>query len=146
MKVSELTGAMLDYWVGQACGFGRACRITDHGRLEDEHCFFFTGVRDENDHLVHRSGDAWRPSTSWAQAGPIIAREGISISPPESPVHRHGGPHAGWGDRGLWSSTIFRRGPHRRTVAFHESDPLVAAMRAFVASRFGAEVTDEVTV
>lgn len=118
MKVEELSGALLDYWVARA-----------EGMTHDQATF---------------AVPAHSYSSSWAHGGPIIERAGIQISPPESPVHRHGGPHAGWGDSGLWAATIFRKGAHRRTVHFDEVSPLLVAMRAYVSWNFGTDVPDEV--
>lgn len=53
MKVSELAGSQLDFWVARAEGV----EATVDTQLK------FT------------------PSTDWAQGGPIIDREGIAISP-----------------------------------------------------------------
>lgn len=139
MKVSELSGALLDYWVAKI-EFGDGAyepRIVDW--TDGERYCLFPGALN-GDEIY--GGPRYRPSTDWSIAGPIIEREGIQISPPESPVHRHGGPLAGWGESGLWCSTIFRKGPHRRCVQFDEHSPLVAAMRMHVANRFGKEVPD----
>lgn len=63
------------------------------------------------------------PSSSWVEAGPIIERERIEISPSVTP-----------GDT-RWSAWAYGRG-----VIYFGPTPLVAAMRAFVASRFGPTV------
>lgn len=110
MKTSELTGALLDYWVARVEGLqarpyrlgeatARCWTIDKQGRTD---CVF-------------------SPSTSWAQGGPIIERERIRT---QFDV-------AGWdaqtqGDDWIYSAPT----------------PLVAAMRAYVASKFGNEVED----
>jgi hypothetical protein len=75
-----------------------------------------------------------RPSTDWAQGGPIIERECMTISAlyaqknPPSPEYAHGE----WGAYipcGV-NSEAAGRGP----------TPLIAAMRCFVASKLGDEV------
>ena len=64
--------------------------------------------------------EPYAPSTDWSQGGPIIEREGITICP----AHPKG-----------WSATI--------DDERWEDDcatPLIAAMRCYVASKFGEEV------
>ncbi|WP_454751627.1 DUF2591 domain-containing protein [Cupriavidus necator] len=110
MKVSELEGALLDYWVARADGL--EAEIID-GLRETKHCF--VGSWNEG-------GYYFKPSTDWAHGGPIIERERIGVLP-------RGGEWAAW--------------------AIEDMDPsgtgesaLVAAMRAYVASKFGNEVAD----
>jgi len=62
----------------------------------------------------------WRPSTDWAQGGPIIERERVSVAERES---------------GEWVALI--RGWHEDVEG---PTHLIAAMRAFVASRLGTEI------
>ena len=63
----------------------------------------------------------FRPSTDWAQGGPIIEREGISIN-----SHLDG--HE-WFARDYW-------GMNEQA----DEKPLIAAMRCYVASKLGDEV------
>ena len=65
-------------------------------------------------------------STSWAQAGPIIEREGMQIYMVD---------HSFWGATMWWddehgASEFTQKGP----------TPLIAAMRCYVASKLGGEV------
>lgn len=60
MKVSELEGADLDYWVAKAEGY-RPLWWEDH---------WF---------VLLDKGAAYRPSTDWSQGGPIIEREQITL-------------------------------------------------------------------
>jgi hypothetical protein len=156
MKVSELTGALLDYWVAKHDPRCEGCGIAyllDHelgphyvGSTADGIAFFIptAGVLQlMRLKRAYQHADAYRPHAEWAHGGPIIEREGIQISPPESMMHVLGGPNAGWQQTGVWHSTIFRRGAHRRTVQRHETSPLIAAMRAYVASKLGDEVPDD---
>lgn len=73
-------------------------------------------------------------STSWHHGGRLIERYNISLGPPQSPVHRNGGRQPGWGQSGMWSSTSWtlRKADGGRGIAFHETLPLVAAMRLIV--------------
>jgi hypothetical protein len=109
MKTSELTGAALD-WAVAKC----------EGRSEPE--------------VVNNFSVAWYTwgnthySTDWAQGGPIIEREGISLAcrPKDA--------------RGLWCAVL---GPNRFLSPDHEGSgptPLIAAMRCYVASKLGDEV------
>jgi hypothetical protein len=105
MKTSELTGAALDWAVAKCEGPNSvaACYYD-----EDD----LPMCRDEAPHME------WRPSTDWAQGGPIIEREGLSITQ----------------QVGRWAAQtdddLFAYGP----------TPLVAAMRCYVASKLGDEV------
>jgi hypothetical protein len=63
----------------------------------------------------------YTPSTDWAQGGPIIEREGITVGP----------------DTGLdWWVAHIKGGVY----IDHGSTPLIAAMRCYVASKLGAEI------
>lgn len=66
------------------------------------------------------------PSKNWQHGGPIIDRERISLSPSIRLIQ---------GDAGYWIANM-------REAAGVESGPtpLIAAMRAFVASKLGGEV------
>jgi len=102
MKTSELQGAALDWAVAK-------CEEID--LFETEGWFYAedTGTR-----------SPYRPSTNWAQGGPIIEREGIAI----------------WirYDEG-WKALM---------KAYDEDmsgeTPLIAAMRCYVTSKLGDEI------
>jgi hypothetical protein len=109
LKVSELSGAALD-WAVAKC----------EGRQEPE--------------VVNNFAVAWYTwpnthySTDWAQGGPIIEREGISIRYSEKDA------------RGAWYAVL---GPNRFLSPDHEGSgptPLIAAMRCYVASKLGDDV------
>jgi hypothetical protein len=108
IKTSELTGAALDWAVAKCEGVDGLFEAYEVGR----HHF----------------------STNWAQGGPIIERECITISAlyaqknPPSPEYAHGE----WGAYipcGI-NSEAAGQGP----------TPLIAAMRCYVASKLGDEV------
>ena len=119
MKTSELTGAALDWAVAKCEGE----RIKWDA---DEEAFIYYDREEGGDRT-------WSPSTDWAQGGPSIEREGITVS--------YGSPVVGleWMacDRG---STHIQHGPTY----------LIAAMRCYVASKLGdtvdvpAELTGEI--
>ncbi len=71
--------------------------------------------------------DRYEPSTSWAQAGPIIERERIGIWPSDAL-------------KGLWAARPdYEVFPERRPPSYGVT-PLIAAMRCYVASKLGDEV------
>lgn len=113
MKVSDLTGAMLDMWVAKAEGLKAS--IEEIGGknycLQGDKC---------------RMG--YSPSSDWSQGGPIIEREKIKLEP----IHKlKGGEFVCWNAKALpWM------------YAMEGETPLLAAMRAYVASKFGLEVEE----
>ena len=66
------------------------------------------------------NGDFWFPSTNWAQGGPIIEREGISLDKMY--------------DTPEWCASM------ENTKGYRGPTPLIAAMRCYVASKLGEEV------
>jgi hypothetical protein len=124
MKTYDLTGAALDYWVAKAeghlvrsCGDGTYWNDTECGPI---------GVTD----LQFPGETYFSPSTLWEQGGPIIQREHIAIR---------------WDDETLYGQ------PQNQWLAEHRNmrgamagpQPLIAAMRAYVASKFGEDVPDD---
>jgi hypothetical protein len=107
MKTHELTGPALDWAVAKA-EYG----LTDVGS-------FLDGV------IAHPNYSKYRPSLNWAQGGPIIERERISICPKTRSA-------------GFKSFVIRPSGE----VQFKASGPtpLVAAMRCLVLAELGEEV------
>ncbi|MCQ0032562.1 phage protein NinX family protein [Burkholderia glumae] len=143
MKVSELSGALLDYWVarcemeGQLSGHELrrkaegVCLIVD---LSDDQVvgYICEGIRGRyrarKDWNLVNGEWCYQPSSDWAFGGPIIERERFNLIP-------------SCGDAGSW----FARDVSRDVAIWHFGPTvLVAAMRVFVASRFGTEVPDEV--
>ena len=116
IKTTELTGPALDWVVAQVV----------HANLQrtyGEPVFNPKTKRIYQTQGLQQIGVNYSPSTNWAQGGPIIEREGITVCH-GSPVH------------GLeWlacdkSSTHIQHGPSY----------LIAAMRCFCASKLGEEV------
>ena len=65
----------------------------------------------------------YKPSTDWAQGGPIIEREAIQLTPDEY--------------TGTWAAYMTNGGePYEGTG----KTPLIAAMRCYVASKMGDEI------
>jgi len=108
MKTSELTGAALDWAVAK-------CEGIDYGK----------------DDVRFRGAYARKYSTDWAQAGPIIEREGISVAYIDDNI----------ADGAWFASTV---GGDENTEG---PTPLIAAMRCYVASKLGdtVEIPEELT-
>lgn len=106
MKVTEIDGPLLDYWVAKA-EWGEA-QIVDGDVLG--------GAGSE------WVGRVFSPTTIWAQAGPLIEKKRIKLLPPE-------------GDRLVWLAEA----GHAQGL---DASPLMAAMRALVAAKFGEEVAE----
>jgi hypothetical protein len=98
MKTSELTGAALDWAVAK-------CEVGD---------------------AAEQAGDWWKPSTNWAQGGPIIEREGIGLDQ--------------YADYPRWQAfTPAPEQPSGQAVC-NGPTPLIAAMRCYVASKLGDDI------
>jgi len=105
MRTSELTGAALDWAAAKCEGWDAPiCKnpgwsVPVYVATNDSKLFTYT------------------PSTDWSQGGPIIEREGISITYDDVWTAEDVYGRAQWGDT-----------------------PLIAAMRCFVASKLGDTV------
>jgi hypothetical protein len=130
VKTAELDGVLLDYWTARADGL--TAKIVRAGER-------LNGVRADGDvaaALTPGYADWWQPfHVYWGSAGPIIEREKITLV--------------------AWTGGVWQAFVGEMSVYIDESEPgyledeptptppLVAAMRAFVASRFGDTVPDE---
>jgi hypothetical protein len=117
MKTSELTGAALD-WAVAKCE-----RVDDYILYES----FMTRWGDDE-------GDTYQYSTDWAQGGPIIEREEITLE------HLYGAGDAG---ADVWVATLTCEDKKFGGVECFEEQgptPLIAAMRCYVASKLGDTV------
>jgi hypothetical protein len=104
MRVHDLKGVALDYWAARAAGVDTSART-----------------------------EPYRPSSSWSDGGPIVAREEISIwRYPDNDSWHAGKAFDFVREEGIKAEHYYQ-GP----------TPLVAAMRCFIASRLGSEVPDE---
>lgn len=110
VKTSKLTDHALDWAVARAEGM-EAFQIKANGPVHLRR-------------MVGCSPTAFRPSTNWAQGGPIIEREKMWVSWVES-NYKH--------IDGCWSAYV-------RSRICYGPTPLIAAMRSFVASKLGDEV------
>jgi hypothetical protein len=103
INVDVLVGAALDWTVGLCFGL-----------VNKSQPF----IKSNKDYTFH-------PSTDWAQGGPIIEREKITISVDHS---------------GLWLAwNGFNYADSKEHIQYGPT-PLIAAMRCFVASKLGDEV------
>ena len=107
IKVAEATGKVLDWMVAKCEGhLWRDASVCPQYGPNGTNCW-----------------QSWRPSTNWAQGGPIVEREKISIR--------------------QWANVPIVHAYMPIDGAEWSSDgglPLVAAMRCFVASKLGGEV------
>lgn len=131
IKTSELTGAALDWAAFVASGMSYWTRSnadwssdwTDWVLDSDKQLkkFWFDGAASRAGHW--REHEVWKPSADWAQGGPIIDLEDITVGPWDtSPAFAQ---PKGWPESGPRQV-----GPTK----------LIAAMRCFVASKLGDEV------
>lgn len=140
VKTSDLIGPALD-WAVAKCErllegdvFGRGCvkdtgfyKKNKHGGFEPMllQSAHDKWVRQCETYPWSKNQVIWRPSVDWSQGGPIIGREHISVD------NRKGDPcRAFKGTPAHYEFSMFAP----------EGQPLIAAMRCFVASRLGDEV------
>jgi hypothetical protein len=108
VKVSELQGAALDW----------AVALIEYPEWKEQ------GYLEVFPHdLSFDDGTTYTPSTNWAQGGPIIEREGISVA---------------MDDVEPWCGFI--EDDEINTLFFSGPTPLIAAMRCYVASQMGDEI------
>lgn len=115
-RVADLDGAELALWTARAMNQEAEIRSfeMDYGPV------FYCNLMDGNRPFM--------PQKNWEHGGPIIERERIAIDP----ITRNRNHTAEWQAQ-VWVPFAVQTGP----------TPLIAAMRAFVASKFG-ETVDEV--
>jgi hypothetical protein len=121
-ETSELRGVHLDAAVAKALGFDWRMTDADLGIM---HIRAATRPPRADESVFH-------PSAEWFDAGPIIESEGIAIAryEYESPEVTH------------WRADYVDGGNYFASVEFvhRGATPLIAAMRAYVFSKFGHEV------
>lgn len=113
IKVSELKDEKLDYWTGKAAGED----VFIHDCTAGKAC----SVRDKS---KWTNSSNYSPSTNWSQAGPIIEKM--------KPTNFYY-----WKDTDEWTCA-WGNGAKWKTG----KTALNAAMRCFVASKFGEEVEE----
>ena len=119
MKTSELTGAALDWAVAKCEGYDVFIK---HAPVQ----VMYTPKG-------KRSWYIYTPSTNWSQGGPIIEREGITLSRNEQKSFVGQQPWVSYLIEHLFMDEYeheYQYGP----------TPLMAAMRCYVASKLGDEI------
>ncbi|NKI68891.1 DUF2591 domain-containing protein [Collimonas pratensis] len=124
MEINKLSGALLDFWVARSEG-DTAEILTDE---KGDFC-----VREHRLESGSVTRGPFEPSSNWMDGGGIIQREGIGIAKLFQSVDGAIEYGKEWAALAL-DDEIVMEGP----------DPLTAAMRVFVASKFGESVPDEV--
>ena len=124
VKTSDLNGAALDWAVA---------KIENPEWWEDG---YMDG--DPLAALDMDDGEAYAPSSTWSQGGPIIEREGINLSVDyQDSALSNDMVQIGWKGN-LWNNSV------PGTAGFlqwaYGPTPLIAAMRCFVTSKLGNEV------
>jgi hypothetical protein len=117
IKTSELTGAALDWAVAK-------CEGDDVAELSEGGSYMVVPGATYWNEEGEGFPVEYSPSTSWAQGGPIIEREHISIESTRV---------GGLGDR--WMASAM----YEYCTEFSDK-PLIAAMRCYVASKLGDNV------
>jgi len=120
MKTSGLTGAALDWAVAK-------CEGATNFRYDTVATYWVT--LDGKDRALSEGwAQSFCPSTDWAQGGPIIEREGITV--------------VCWAKRpdSNWMAQIWIEPNVRSSHACTGPTPLIAAMRCYVHIKLGDEV------
>lgn len=108
IKVSELEDARLDMWVAKALGWKQAA----YGDR-------VVWVQADGEGRFRCNFNEWNPSTDWAQGGPIIEDNAITVTP--------------------ISDAEWQAEEHITFYRARGFGYLEAAMRCYVASKFGGE-------
>lgn len=111
IKVSEAEGAVLDWLVAKCEGY-------------------YATIKPGDIVYVHPSGEwhhngNWSPSTKWVQGGPIIEREQIGLDQ-----------FKGQPCRAYMGTPV----TYEHAMFAPERQPLIAAMRSYIASKLGETV------
>jgi len=115
-RVAELEGAQLDWAVATASGY----------KLVMKSAVYAGEWKTPIGRMIF--APLFKPSTDWKVGGPIIERKGIAMRPHV----QENGVITSWRAGFRW--------PVRDTADVLGDTPLIAAMRAFVASKLGDEV------
>jgi len=128
MKVSELTGPELDYWVAKA--------NSHEGGVLKGGFYFYTW----DDWLLFNKGSKpYRPSEDWSQGGPLIEKYVHRIIKWDYP------PEIEYDYSEFWEVGINYNAENDRCEFVQTGHTLLTAVcRCIVASVYGEEVPDEV--
>lgn len=133
MKVSELTGAQLDYWMARAEGIpAENLTIRRVQRSTDCHVVRSVPVSVLGYPGLHQvAAEVMRYSTDWAQGGPLITRHRVSVGQEY--------------DGECWASILGHANVPESDIGSMGSTELEAICRVVVRAAFGDDV-DEVPV
>lgn len=122
IKVSEATPIQLDWLVAKAQGW------VDYPEdsIEQGEVWYIEPDKAPFGRILNKSW--FRPATNWAQGGPIIEREHLSIEAYSAP-----------NDEGI-ACFWFASEDKFDAETWDAPTPLIAAMRCYVASKLGDEV------
>lgn len=136
MRVSEMQGEALDMWVAKAEGHELTTDLQKIGEaaIGIGPAALFRSEAGVLGLSCEGGGRKWNPSTDWSCGGPIIERERINLLKFDDAAQP-------------WCAVIHNSDEHWIDTTWYDEDwkgptPLIAAMRAFVASVFGEEVPD----
>lgn len=126
IKAAELEGTRLDYWVIRAAGHILKDSLRDgwqEVRTNDGAQYFLGFLpSNPNDKNLYEYEEFYSPSTSWQDGGPIIEDNAITVTPV--------------------SDAEWKAEEHITLCQARGFTYLIAAMRCFVASKFGEEVEE----
>lgn len=135
MKVADLSGRELDWHVAKALGFRMVDVPPDidgenTGQVLAPPLLLESGYTFPNSGALGRYAFIPHYSTSWLHGGPLIERERINLFFEFDENHPQ-----------VWHAMSDEKPRIKAATAAGET-PLIAAMRAFVSSKFGDEVPD----
>lgn len=134
MKVHDLSGALLDYWVAKAMNvFGDKIFIERHPWTGQKVAVVYCGLPDYGSLFCGERGHGatvWRPSADWAQGGPLFDQYEIYVE------------RANFVVEGKAFAFIYTKDNKDIAAQSYGATRLEAAMRAFVESKFGDEVPE----
>ena len=122
IKAYGLEGVDLAFWV--AVAMGHTPRLCSDGTYVIVACHPFT--------------------LDWKTAGMLVDEVDMTISAPQSPVHRNGGRMPGWGPRGDWGACTWVNGKDGRRSFVHASNPCDAIGQCYVMHKLGREFAREI--
>lgn len=132
MKISELTGGILDYWVAKATEEIHNL-VIHNGRVAYEQKFDPEIHCHDSCQDMMKCWTYYHPSSDWSQFGPLIEKYRVELN------IGHTGNYS-------WLATIFdyqTRDKNKLIIAKQrDMSPLVAACRCIVASKYGDTVDD----
>lgn len=122
MKIEELYGRELWYWVARALGW----KFKEHVEGGDAYWV-------DSEEKILYSVNQFTPSIVWDQAGPILIDRGISLLVDKAMIDKYD-------EYGFFLRTLTLKGDGKKVIG--EFEVLVAAMRCLVGSVFDNPLPD----